>query len=169
MIAEYEKNHDCNLYIDYESSSCPSGNWVDDYYQNVYMEDVKKESIRKFNVSKLLAKKAFPKERIFVNYTYEDTDDPKVDADVSLVDVNINGYQVVYGENDVYDMKIKKTDVIDVLGEPSYDGIYDYSQAFYVMKYYDSVNEIELDFIYFETDDGVIINWIDAKDYYPEA
>ena len=37
------------------------------------------------------------------------------------------------------------------------------------MKYYDSVNELELDVVYLETDEGEIINWIDAKDYYPEG
>ena len=169
VIAQYEKTHDCNTYVDYETSPCASGNWVDDYYQNVGLDRVKKESIRKFNVSKLLAKKAFPGKREFVQYVYDDVDEPKVDADVSLSEVNINGYQVVFGKNDVYDLKIKKSDVIETLGEPSYDGLYDYAQAFYVMKYYDSVNEIELDFIYFETDEGEIINWIDAKDYYPEG
>ncbi|MCR4674853.1 MAG: hypothetical protein K5675_07570, partial [Lachnospiraceae bacterium] len=110
-----------------------------------------------------------PGKREFVQYVYNDEDEPKVDADVSLSEVNINGYQVVFGKNDVYDLKIKKSDVIETLGEPSYDGIYDYEQAFYVMKYYDSVNEIELDVVYLETDEGEIINWIDAKDYYPEG
>lgn len=169
VIAEYESSHDCKLYMNDETGSYPYGNWVDDYYQNVHIEDLKNESIRKFNISKLLAKKAFPQEREFTLYSDDDSQDTKQDAKVPLVDVTIDNYQVVFGKTDVYHLKIKKSDVVAVLGEPSYDGIYDYEQAFYVMKYYDSVNEIELDFVYFETDEGVIINWIDAKDYYPQG
>ena len=81
----------------------------------------------------------------------------------NLENVIINGYAVSEGKNDVYDLAITKSDVENELGDSYLNGVYDYSQGFYKMTYHDDVNNITMVFVYLETSNGKIINWIEVN------
>lgn len=83
-----------------------------------------------------------------------------------LSNVMIDGYLVIPGENEVYEMmdcSMTKDDVVDVLGKEYEDGWYDYSQGFKKMTYHDDENDIIMEFVYLETSDGVVINKINSR------
>lgn len=80
---------------------------------------------------------------------------------VILENVVVKEYTVLPGKNDVYSCKITVKDVEETLGTDYTDEMYDYLQGMRRMVYQDEVNGITMCFVYLETSEGNIINWIE--------